>query len=214
MLNKSATFDQAAYKCLVQHNSLIDLVIKCQIQKLSWYLDFFLYTFFSFTLSWDHMSWVGLYHPDLQGVRLPQPHRRAHFASGLTIHTPRQAPLPKPHQSLCHRYHSLPHSQSESWHRDAKMMNGFLRTGNDSWSDTLPSLISMLIFHSPPSCHGHRALPWPNSLFLPDLHQDAGPFFLFFSNSSSSWWMTCSVDGLHKKAYIPPQGGSSVGWRK
>lgn len=141
------------------------------------------------------MSWVGSYHSDLQGVRLLQPYQHAHSASGLTIHTPRQAPLPKPHQSLCHRYHSLPRSQSEPWHGDAKMMNGFFRTGNDSWRDTLPSLISKLIFHSPSSCHGHRALPWPNSPSLPDLHQDV----LAFSNLSSfcSWWcMAFSVDGL------------------
>lgn len=106
------------------------------------------------------MSWVGSYPADLQGVRLLQPHQHVHSASGLTIRTPCQAPLPKPHQSLCHHYHSLPRSQSESWHGDAKMMNGFFRTGNDSWRDTLPSLISKLIFHSPSSCHGQRALPW------------------------------------------------------
>lgn len=67
-------------------------------------------------------------------------------------------------------------------------MNGFFRTGNDSWRDTLPSLISKLIFHSPSSCHGHRALPWPNSPFLPDLLQDVGGF-------SSSIFSVSACDG-------------------
>lgn len=69
--------------------------------------------------------------------------------SGLTIHTVQPPPPLHLINPLCHRYHSLPHCQSEPWQRDVKMMNGFFRTGNDGWRDTLPSLISTLIFHSP-----------------------------------------------------------------
>lgn len=182
-------------------------------KRLSWCLSIFLFIFFSFTPSCDYMSWVGSYHHDLQEVRLLQPHQHAHSASGLTIHTPHQSPLPKPHQSLCHCYHSLPHSQSELWHGDAKMMNGFFSTGNDSWRDTLPSLISKLIFHSPSSCHGHRALPWPNSPFLPDLYQDVGSFS--YLPSFYSWLLDGLLCGWAVyKAHIPLQGGSSVSWCK
>lgn len=155
------------------------------------------------------MSWVGSYHADRQGVSLLQPHQHAHSASGLTIHTPHQAPLPKPHQSLCRRYHSLPHSQSESWHRDSEMMNGFFRTGNDSWRDTLPSLISKLIFHSPSSCHGpYLGL---TARFCQISFKMLGLFLLL-----SSQFLAVMVDGLlygwaDYKVHIPPRGGSSGG---
>lgn len=175
----------------------------CQIQTLNWCLSIFLFIFFTFTPLWDHMSWVGSYHPDLGvGVRLLQPHQHAHSASGLTIHAPHQAPLPIPHQSLCRRYHSLPHSQSEPWHKDAKMMNGFFRTGNDSWRDTLPSLISKLIFHSPSSCHGHRALRWPVLALQPVLARSPSRC-LFFSSQFLlvTLWMYTRLTFLHREDF-------------